>query len=54
VTRILRNPRYAGAFFYGRTHFQKKVEGGGHTQALPRQEWHTLILDAHPGVKRDA
>ena len=49
MTRILRNPRYAGAFFYGRTHFQKKVEGGGHTQALPRQEWHTLILDAHPG-----
>jgi len=49
VTHILRNPRYAGAFFYGRTHFQKKLEGRGHTRALPRQEWHTLILDAHPG-----
>src|SRR6516162_7074848 len=48
VTRILRNPRYAGAFFYGRTRFQKKVEGGGRTRNLPRQEWHTLILDAHP------
>jgi len=48
VTRILRNPRYAGAFFYGRTRFQKKVEGGGRTRDLPRQEWHTLILDAHP------
>src|SRR5687768_442333 len=24
VTRILRNPRYAGAFFYGRTRFHKK------------------------------
>ena len=49
VTRILRNPRYAGAFFYGRTRFQKKVEGGGHSRNLPRHEWHTLILDAHPG-----
>jgi hypothetical protein len=49
VTRILRNPRYAGAFFYGRTRFQKKFEGGGRAQRLPRQEWHTLILDAHPG-----
>jgi len=49
VTRILRNPRYAGAFFYGRTRFQKKLEGGGRAQQLPRQEWHTLILDAHPG-----
>jgi DNA invertase Pin-like site-specific DNA recombinase len=48
VTRILRNPRYAGAFFYGRTRFQKKVEGGGRSRDLPRQEWHTLILDAHP------
>jgi len=49
VTRVLRNPRYAGAFFYGRTRFQKKVEGGGRSRDLPRQEWHTLILDAHPG-----
>jgi DNA invertase Pin-like site-specific DNA recombinase len=49
VTRILRNPRYTGAFFYGRTRFQKKLEGGGRSRDLPRQEWHTLILDVHPG-----
>ncbi len=49
VTRILRNPRYAGAFFYGRTRFQKKLGGGGRSRDLPRQEWHTLILDVHPG-----
>jgi Recombinase/Recombinase zinc beta ribbon domain len=49
VTRILRNPRYTGAFFYGRTRFQKKLDGVGRVQPLPRQEWHTLILDAHPG-----
>ena len=49
VTRILRNPRYAGAFFYGRTRYHKKVDGGERKQHLPRQEWHTLILNAHPG-----
>jgi len=48
VTRILRNPRYAGAFFYGRTRWQKKVGGGWRKKPLPRHEWHTLILDAHP------
>jgi DNA invertase Pin-like site-specific DNA recombinase len=48
VTGILRNPRYAGAFFYGRTRWRKKVDGGFRKQPLPRQEWHTLILDAHP------
>jgi hypothetical protein len=47
VTRILRNPRYAGAFFYGRTRWQKKVDGGWRKKPLSRQEWHTLILDAH-------
>jgi len=35
VTRILRNPRYTGAFFYGRTRFQKKLEGGGRSRDLP-------------------
>jgi DNA invertase Pin-like site-specific DNA recombinase len=49
VTRILRNPRYAGAFFYGRTRWQKKVDGEWRKKPLSRQEWHTLILDAHPG-----
>jgi DNA invertase Pin-like site-specific DNA recombinase len=49
VTSILRNPRYAGAYFFGRTRYRKKPDGGGSSQRLPRQEWHTLILDAHPG-----
>jgi excisionase family DNA binding protein len=34
VTRILRNPRYAGAFFYGRTRWQKKVDGGWRKKPL--------------------
>lgn len=50
VLRILRNPRYAGAYFYGRTKHRKKIEGRGTMfTRLPREQWHTLILDAHPG-----
>ncbi len=51
VTRILRNPRYAGAFFYGRTRFHKKIDGGGRVQRLPRQEWHTLIREFSANVR---
>jgi DNA invertase Pin-like site-specific DNA recombinase len=49
VVSMLRNPRYAGAYFYGRTRYRKKPQGGRQAQCLPREEWHTLILDAHPG-----
>ncbi len=49
VIDILRNPRYAGAYFFGRTRYQRKPNGGHRSQRLPRQQWHTLILDAHPG-----
>jgi DNA invertase Pin-like site-specific DNA recombinase len=50
VIRILRNPRYAGAYFYGRTKHRKKIQGKGTVHVrLPREQWHTLILDAHPG-----
>ena len=48
VTRILRNPRYTGAFFDGRTRFRRNSTRS-RVQHLPRQEWHTSILDAHPG-----
>jgi len=50
VIRTLRNPRYAGAYFYGRTKHRKKLEGRGTVcTRLPREQWHTLIVDAHPG-----
>lgn len=50
VLRTLRNPRYAGAYFYGRTKHRKKIEGRGTVfTRLPREQWHTLIVDAHPG-----
>jgi len=50
ILRILRNPRYAGAYFFGRTRHRKKIEGRGTVCThLAREQWHTLILDAHPG-----
>ena len=47
--RILHNPRYAGAFVYGRSRTQKKVEGGVTVQWLPRDQWDTVIPGAYPG-----
>ena len=44
---VLHNPRYAGAFVYGRTRKRKTVEG--HLARLPRDEWHTLLIGAHAG-----
>ncbi|HYA45225.1 MAG TPA: recombinase family protein, partial [Acidimicrobiales bacterium] len=47
--RVLKNPRYTGAFVYGRT--QSRLLPGGKTQRrkLPREQWHTVILSTHPG-----
>jgi len=49
AVRILRNPRYAGAFFYGRTRSRKNVDSGPTLQRLPREEWHTLLVGTHAG-----
>jgi len=45
---VLHNPRYAGAFVYGRTRTRKTLDGM-HQMKLPQQEWHTLLPGAHPG-----
>ncbi|MET9030988.1 recombinase family protein [Nocardia sp. NPDC004168] len=49
VLQILHNPRYAGAFFYGRNAHARKPGGGQTTRVLPREEWTVLITDAHVG-----
>ncbi len=49
VLRILHNPRYAGAFVYGRTHTRKTVEGDWIIRHVPREEWEVLIRQAHAG-----
>ena len=45
----LHNPRYAGAFCFGRTRTWKDVDGRNHCQELPREQWRFLKKDAHPG-----
>jgi DNA invertase Pin-like site-specific DNA recombinase/DNA-binding transcriptional regulator YiaG len=45
----LHNPRYAGAFFYGRTHSYRTADGRRHLDTLPREEWRALVRDAHAG-----
>ena len=49
VLQILHNPRYAGSFFYGRTHTRKKADGTTAFELLPRDQWHTLLHGAHVG-----
>jgi DNA invertase Pin-like site-specific DNA recombinase len=50
VTKILHNPRYAGAFVYGRTTARKSADGQrGALRRLPVEQWQVLIKDAHPG-----
>jgi len=49
VLRTLHNPRYAGAFAYGRKRTRKTPDGKITFQELPREQWTTLIQDAHPG-----
>jgi excisionase family DNA binding protein len=46
---ILRNPRYAGAYYYGRQRSRKNVDGSTTYFTAPRDEWRVLIKDAHPG-----
>jgi DNA invertase Pin-like site-specific DNA recombinase len=47
VLQVLHNPRYAGAFFYGRHAHGRGPGGKTTTRALPQQEWTVLITDAH-------
>ena len=46
---LLHNPRYAGAFFFGRTRHRKRADGRTISQRLSRDEWISLIPRAHPG-----
>ena len=48
VLGVLHNPRYAGAFFFGRKRFHRTPTGVRYTH-LPRQQWTALFPDAHPG-----
>jgi DNA invertase Pin-like site-specific DNA recombinase len=47
--RVLKNPRYTGTFVYGRSQTRRLPGGKERRRPLPREEWHTVILGAHPG-----
>ncbi len=49
VLRVLHNPRYAGAFTYGRHSHHKQPSGKATSRLLPREEWISFIPDVHPG-----
>lgn len=47
--QLLHNPRYAGAFVFGRTRSRKLANGKLKVETLPRDEWFTLLPGAHEG-----
>ncbi|WP_300614038.1 recombinase family protein [Trebonia sp.] len=49
VLRILHNPRYAGAFTFGRRRDQVLPGGKHRSVKVPRAEWISFIPGAHPG-----
>jgi DNA invertase Pin-like site-specific DNA recombinase len=53
VHDFLTNPVYAGAFVFGRTRTEKRVDATGtvvsHCVVLPREQWAVLIPDHHRG-----
>jgi hypothetical protein len=50
VNEVLHNPRYAGAYCYGRRKQRRNyLEGRVHVHYSPREEWHSLIPNAHEG-----
>ena len=49
VLNALHNPRYAGAYCYGRARHNTDLDGRHHTIGKPIEDWTVLIHDAHPG-----
>ena len=46
--QVLHNPRYAGAFVFGRTHTRKKPDGSDAFLKQPREQW-ILLPNMHAG-----
>ena len=49
VLQVLHNPRYAGAFFHGRTRSFRGRNGRGRSHRLPPDQWHALLPESHAG-----
>lgn len=46
---VLHNPRFAGAFFFGRSRQRRHGDRSGTFERLPRDQWTALIPNAHAG-----
>jgi hypothetical protein len=46
---VLHNPRYAGAFVYGRVRTRRLPDGKHTTTKVPRPEWQFVIPEVHAG-----
>lgn len=49
ILQVLHNPRYAGAFVYGRVHTRRLPDGRHSTRKVPRSEWQFVIPGTHAG-----
>ena len=49
ILQVLHNPRYAGAFVYGRTRTRHLPTGGATVIRMPRAEWQFVMPDRHRG-----
>jgi hypothetical protein len=48
--RTLHNPRYAGAYAYGRRQYRRRADGGQAVQRKPdTRDWLACLPEAHPG-----
>ena len=47
--QVLHNPRYAGAFTFGRSRQRKLGDGHIKSHKLPQEQWHTVLPGLHPG-----
>ena len=49
VLQVLHNPRYAGAFVFGRLRTRRDLDGRSHIHRLPPDQWQVTLPDHHPG-----
>jgi DNA invertase Pin-like site-specific DNA recombinase len=47
--RVLHNPRYAGAYAYGRRRYRRTIDGKKIVREQDNDDWVACIPDAHPG-----
>ena len=47
--RVLSNPRYAGAYAYGRRRYRRTINGKKTLRTQAKEDWLACIPDAHPG-----